>query len=105
MVAMYIAAPYVANFYDHPPLTQVLRWISLSFLISALAIVPRSMIIKEMEFKKLFISSTLAMTIGNLGVGLTLAFSGYDIYAYVFALLCFIPLNWVSTGIGKQQKT
>ncbi|MDP4827356.1 MAG: oligosaccharide flippase family protein, partial [Flavobacteriales bacterium] len=56
-VGMYLLAPSVAEYYEHPPLTSVLRWISLSFFISALAIVPRSMIIKEMEFKKLFFSS------------------------------------------------
>lgn len=86
-VGLYLLAPAIARFYDHEPLTKILRWIGLSFLISALAIVPRSMIIKEMAFRKLFFCSITAMTVGNLGVGLTLAFKGYDVWAYVFALL------------------
>lgn len=86
-IALYVAAPWVASYYEHEPLTEVLRWIGLSFLISALAIVPRSMIIKELAFKKLFFISAVAMGIGNLGVGITLAILGYDLWSYVFALL------------------
>ncbi len=103
-VGMYLLAPSVAEYYEHPPLTSVLRWISLSFFISALAIVPRSMIIKEMEFKKLFFSSATAMTIGNLGVGLGLAFNGYDLWAYVFALLSQNTLMTILYWIYKPVK-
>lgn len=84
---LYFIAPLVAKFYDHEPLTLVLRVIGLSFFISAIAIVPKSLIIKEMAFKKLFIAALIAMSVGNIGVGLFLAFSGYDLWAYVIALL------------------
>ncbi len=86
-LGLYLLAPAIAAFYEHEPLVSVLRWIGLSFFISALAIVPKSLIIKEMSFKKLFFCSTTAMTVGNLGVGLTMAYSGYDLWAYVAALL------------------
>ncbi|MDG1261065.1 MAG: lipopolysaccharide biosynthesis protein [Flavobacteriales bacterium] len=95
-IGLYVIAPWIADYYDHQPLTKVLRWIGLSFIISALAIVPRSLIIKEMSFKKLFFCSITAMTIGNLGVGLTLAYLGYDLWAYVFALLSQNVLMTVS---------
>jgi PST family polysaccharide transporter len=85
--ALYFAAPAVAAFYEHEPLIPVLRWIGLSFLISALAIVPRSMIIKELAFKKLFFITLAAMIVGNLIVGLGMAFAGADLWAYVAALL------------------
>lgn len=84
---LYLIAPLVAQFYDYEPLTLVLRVIGLSFFISAIAIVPKSLIIKEMAFKKLFISALIAMTVGNIGIGLFLAFNGYDLWAYVIALL------------------
>jgi PST family polysaccharide transporter len=95
-IGLYIIAPWIAKYYDYEPLTAVLRWIGLSFFISALAIVPRSLIIKEMSFRKLFFCSITAMTIGNLGVGLTLAFLGYDLWAYVFALLAQNALMTIS---------
>lgn len=84
---IYFLAPAVANYYEHEPLTDILRVIGISFLISAVSIVPRSLIIKKMEFKKLFIAAAIAMTIGNLVIGLGLAYAGYGLWAYVFALL------------------
>lgn len=86
-VSLYFLAPVAGKFWDHAPLTPVLQVIGLSFLISALSIVPKSLIIKEMQFKKLFFASATAMTIGNLVIGITLAMMGYKIWAYVFALL------------------
>lgn len=83
----YAAAPAVADFYEKPQLTEVLRWIALSFIISGASVVPRSMLIKEMRFKSLFVSSAIAMVLGNLIIGLGLAVNGYEIWAYVFALL------------------
>ena len=103
-IALYLVAPLVAAFYEDEVLTSVLRWIGLSFLISALAIVPKSLIIKEMSFKKLFFCSGTAMTIGNLGVGLTLAYSGYDIWAYVFALLAQNTLMTITYWIFHPVK-
>lgn len=110
--ALYFSAPSIASFYDHQPLVPVLRWIGLSFLISALAIVPRSLIIKELAFKKLFFVTLVAMTIGNLIVGLGLAFAGYDLWAYVFALLTqnlimtfgYWAAHRVSIGISFNRK-
>ncbi len=103
-LSLYFAAPLVANFYDHQPLVPVLRWIGLSFLISALAIVPRSLIIKELAFKKLFFISAVAMTVGNLIVGLGLAFAGFDLWAYVFALLSQNVLMTVGYWLAHRVK-
>ena len=85
---MYLAAPWIGSFYRKELLVDVLRWISLSFILSSLAIVPRSLLIREMAFKKLFIAACVAMVIGNLVIGLGLAYSGAGIWSYVVALLC-----------------
>tara|TARA_B110000444_G_scaffold261369_1_gene312971 strand:- start:2429 stop:3967 length:1539 start_codon:yes stop_codon:yes gene_type:complete len=86
-IGVYFMAPIVADFYAEPLLTEVLRWIALSFIISGASVVPRSMLIKEMKFKSLFFCSATAMIIGNLIIGLTLAYNGAGIWAYVVSLL------------------
>lgn len=80
-------APVIANAYDYPPLTPILQVIGISFVISAISIVPKSLIIKEMQFKKLFFAALVGMGLGNLGVGIIMAKTGYGVWAYVFALL------------------
>ena len=86
-VAMYFSAPAIGAFFEESLLTDVLRWIALSFVLSGLAIVPRSLLIRSMGFKKLFIASLIAMILGNLCLGLGLAYAGYGIWSYVVALL------------------
>lgn len=103
-LGLYFSAPYIARFYDHEPLVPVLRWIGFSFLISALAIVPRSLIIKDLEFKKLFFIALAAMSIGNLMIGLGLAYAGYDLWAYVFALLSQNILMTLGYWVAKRVK-
>ena len=86
-IGTFFAAPAIAFFYNQPLLVEVLRWIALSFVISGAAVVPRSMLIKEMRFKSLFFCSSTALVLANLILGLTLAVNGWGIWAYVAALL------------------
>lgn len=83
----FFMAPGIADYYESPELKNVIRVISVSFTLSALSIVPRSLMIRAMDFKKFFIAGMVSIIGGNLLVGLTLAFLDYDIWAYVFALV------------------
>lgn len=86
---MYAGAPAVERYFecDQAGLVLLFRVVAVSFVISAIAVVPRSLIIKEMAFKKLFLASSVAMTIGLYGVGITLAFLDYGVWAYAWALI------------------
>lgn len=84
---MFIAAPEIALHYEEPVLRPVLRWISLSFVISGFSVVSRSLLIRDMNFKALTACALTGMVVGNLGVGLVLAWQGAGVWAYVSALL------------------
>jgi len=84
---MYVLAPVVAHHYGEPTLRPVLRWISLSFVISGFSVVSRSLLVRDMNFKTLTGCALAGMVIGNLMVGLTLAYNGAGVWAYVSALL------------------
>ena len=84
---MYLAAPALAHHYNEAQLGPVLRWISLSFVISGFSVVSRSLLIREMNFKALTTCAMAGMVIGNLGVGLIMAWNGAGVWAYVSALL------------------
>jgi O-antigen/teichoic acid export membrane protein len=85
-IGFFLAAPFIASFYEMPELTDIVRVVSLSFVLSALCLVPRSMMIKSLDFKAFFKASIVSIVGGNLVVGLTMAWLGFDIWAYVFAL-------------------
>ena len=66
----YAMAPSIGEWFDSTELASVLRWIALSFILSSLALIPRSLLIRNMQFKQLFFASGVSMVIGNLCIGL-----------------------------------
>ncbi len=84
---MYGMAPQVGIWFNSDALVEVLRWVAFSFILSSIALVPRSLLVRHMDFKRLFAAAMIAMVIGNLGIGLGLAYAGYGVWAYVAALL------------------
>lgn len=104
MILLLVTAPAIAAAYDYPPLVDILRVIGISFVISAISIVPKSLIIKEMQFKKLFYAALIGMGIGNLGVGIIMAKMGYGVWAYVFALLAANVIMSIMYWFQKKVK-
>lgn len=84
---LYAFAPQVGMWFNSSELAEVLRWVSLSFILSSVALVPRSLLVRHMDFKRLFAAAMVAMVVGNLVIGLGLAYAGYGVWAYVAALL------------------
>jgi teichuronic acid exporter len=52
-VLLILGAPVAARFYDQPVLAVMLPLMSLRLLIDAFAVVPRSVLVRDMEFRKL----------------------------------------------------
>ena len=99
-------APAIEGYFgcDEAGLTELFRVVGLSFIISAVAVVPRSLIIKEMAFKKLFYSSVFAMSIGLYGVGVVLAFLDYGVWAYAWALIAQNVLLTIAYWLQCPQR-
>lgn len=81
-----VFAPLIASWYELSELKPIIAVVCSSFTISALAVVPRSMMMKHMRFKTMFRASMISIIGGNLIVGLTLAWLGWNVWAYVWAL-------------------
>ena len=81
-----LLAPWIAAFYQLSELAPIIGVVSTSFTISAVAVVPRSMMMKHMRFKTMFKASMVSIVGGNLLVGLPLAYLGWNVWAYVWAL-------------------
>ncbi|MDM1344682.1 lipopolysaccharide biosynthesis protein [Acinetobacter pseudolwoffii] len=80
---IFIAAPYIALFYNQEILTNIIRVLSLTFVIRALVAVHMAKLTKEMNFKlqmKLQIPSTVMAGI----VGISMAYQGYGVWSLVW---------------------
>lgn len=82
-----LGAPTIAGWFHRPDMEPVLEWAALSFLLAAFALVPRSLLIRRMDFRSLFWSSLVAMLLANAVFGIWAATAGWGVYAYIGALL------------------
>jgi len=82
----FFIAPALASMYKMPDLVPIIRVVSTSFIISALGVVPRSLMIRDLAFRKFFTASMVSIIGGNVVIGIALACWGFGVWAYVWAL-------------------
>lgn len=79
---MFVASPYIANFYGDIFLTPIIRVISLTIVISGLKGIQQSYVSRNMLFKRFFFS-TLGGTLISAFFGIVLAYAGGGVWAIV----------------------
>ena len=79
---IFIIAPVVADFYELPILTPVLRVLAIKVPIAAMNSVQQAYVSRNMLFKRFFYS-TLIGTIISAVVGIALAYKGFGVWALV----------------------
>ena len=75
-------ASFVADFYGEPQLFLILCILSLIFVISSLAIIPHSLLLRDLSYKKLAITEFSTAISGSI-VTLILALLGMGVWALV----------------------
>lgn len=95
---LWVAAPFVASFYNQPILSDLLRVVALRLLIGALGIVQQSVLARGLNFKKIPMVSLAGTAMGGF-VAIFLAWKGYGVWALVWQALvgtfCSTFLFWI----------
>lgn len=84
--ALMFAAPLIARFYKHADLTPILYVLALLFLTSPWIVVPRSLLERRFEFKRIALADALGALAGALTT-LVFALNGKGVWALVFGAL------------------
>lgn len=99
---MFIAAPYIAIFYEDMALTFIIRVLSLTIVISGVKGIQQAYVSRNMLFKRFFFS-TIGGTIFSAILGIGLAYAGYGVWALVAqqlsntmidTLILWITVKW-----------
>jgi len=92
---LYFTAPYAADYFHDPRILSVVRVISLTFLISPIGTIPRCLLQRELDLRRIFFADLINHTVyGAVGIGTALTGSGY--WSLVWAVL----LGWTAGSIG-----
>ena len=83
-VLLILFAPSIARFFNAPKLVPVLRVVSLGLFINAFGQTQRTLLMKELHFKKISYAQITSSVIGGIA-GVTLAYNGAGVWALVFS--------------------
>lgn len=81
-IILFFTAPIIANFYGVKELVSVIRVLAITLFFGAFNSIQNAIIAKTMQFKKLFFSSSIAVTISGVA-GIILAYLGFGVWALV----------------------
>jgi teichuronic acid exporter len=81
-IILFFVTPYIAKFYEIPQITPVFRVLSFTLFFGAFNSIQNAVISRNLQFKKLFFSSTGAILISGI-VGIYMAYAGYGVWALV----------------------
>ena len=84
---MFAAAPFIADFYNMPDLTAVIRVLSLMLVVSGVRNIQQAYVSRNLMFKRFFYA-TLGGTVLAAFVGITMAYKGFGVWAVVGQQLC-----------------
>lgn len=78
----FFSAPYIATFYGEPILCELLRILSINFIVGAFNVVQRAKLMKGMNFKALAQINFTGTVVGGV-LGIVMAYSGYGVWSLV----------------------
>lgn len=99
-VVLFLAAPFIADFYRTPLLESVCRVLSLVFVFNSLIISQTARLTIELRFRELCIVTLGTQLLTGI-VGFVMAFKGYGVWALVFqqvgaAILRVCLIEWIT---------
>jgi len=85
-IIIFLLAPFIAIFYEHEVLTNIIRVYCLGFIISATSTIQTAILTKELAFKKMT-QYQIPATIISITLGILLAYQGYGVWSLVWMFL------------------
>ncbi|MCG6223066.1 lipopolysaccharide biosynthesis protein [Vibrio diabolicus] len=105
--ALFISAPYIADFYQQPTLIDLTRVLGITVFVNSLSLVQRAKLTIEMDFKTQAKASLVSVGISSC-VAILLATNGYGVWALVaqtlsMAMCNAIILNVIHPWLPRQS--
>lgn len=85
-ILVYFLSPVISRFYGLPEITPVLRVLSVGLLFGAVNSIQNAYVVRNLQFKILFVSSTVALICSGT-IGIYLAYEGFGVWALVWQQL------------------
>lgn len=98
---MLIAAPFLAGFFSEPRLIAMLRVLSINLILISLYVVPQSILMRELNFRRKSLID-LTANLSSSGVVLILALNSFGVWALIWGNVC---MNLIKAVAFNSQKS
>ena len=95
-LAVFLAAPALAQFYDQPDLVPVTRWLAVGFVLSGLTVQHWALLRRQMRFGAIAAIETGA-DVAGFAVAIAVAFAGGDYWALVAQRLVYNAVGLIAS--------
>lgn len=100
-VILFLTAPLIADFYNQPQLVSLTRILTINLVINSLAIVQRSKLMIDIDFKSLARINFVSVVLSG-AVGIACAYTGFGVWSLVIQNLVrsiiSVVLFWMATS-------
>ena len=102
-LGVFWGAPKVAEFYNQSELVDILRFLSVSIIVTALGSIHQSQLLRKLEFKRIMLSSLPALVLSG-ALAVILAYRGWAVWALVAQILAQSTLFTLFLWIGSRWR-
>ncbi len=89
---LYLCAPYISLFFEEPKLLSLIRVYSIIFIINAFSTIQKTILIKEMAFKKITLIVLPSIIISSI-TAMFLAYSNFGVWSIIILQLLTQTIN------------
>ncbi len=79
-IALYFAAPAIADYYNMPPLVSLARVIFIAIIINAFVIIPNIILTRQLRFKDMTSANLIGVVVSSV-ITVAMALAGYGYWA------------------------
>ena len=99
-IGLWISAPQLGIFFENEQVTAVTRWVCLSIPFTVFGTVSKSLLERELQFKRIMWANTISFAVGYALVAVVLAFFGLE-QSSIYDKMILSPIGVVK-GCSKQ---
>ncbi len=92
-VVVALCAPFLALLFDNDQVKPVIQVMAITLLLASVGAVPRGMMMKRLDFKRLFVVDLVSYLFGYSGLTLILALNDFGVWSLVFGALLSVGIS------------
>ncbi|HRS79623.1 MAG TPA: lipopolysaccharide biosynthesis protein [Spirochaetota bacterium] len=99
----FFLSPLSRYFFDNPAISDVIKILSLNFILSSFAFIPTCLLTRNLDYKKMVIPQAVSSAMYHM-LAILLAINGFKYWSIVIANICSVIVNIIALNTVRPTK-